>query len=92
MNAEKVIVTKDPLYQQTPGQRVALSFSDKKLINIGYCSGISVLSILYLEHVHYSKCNTDNHSFLCLGTYLILKEIKTKKSFKQIFGKYTMAG
>lgn len=39
INAQKVIEAKNPLFQQTLGQRVELSFSDKKLINKAYCSG-----------------------------------------------------
>ena len=45
-NAKEVIVTKNPLYQQTPGQRLALSFSDKKLVNIAYCSGNKTFFVL----------------------------------------------
>jgi len=36
-NGDFTILTKDPLYEQTIGQKVQLSFQDAKLLNIMYC-------------------------------------------------------
>jgi len=33
------ILTTDPLYEHTIGQRVQLSFQDAKILNLAYCNG-----------------------------------------------------
>jgi hypothetical protein len=45
-NGDFTINTKDPLYQQTIGQKVQLSFQDAKLLNIMYCQNVCTSSSL----------------------------------------------
>lgn len=45
-NGDFTILTKDPLYEQTIGQRVQLSFQDAKLLNIMYCQNVCSSSSL----------------------------------------------
>jgi len=46
-NGKRTIEPLDPLYKQTIGQRVQLSFLDTKLLNLAYCSGQFRFSFFY---------------------------------------------
>ncbi|KAK2151942.1 hypothetical protein LSH36_345g03052 [Paralvinella palmiformis] len=45
-NGKNTMETLNPLFQQTIGQRIGLSFLDAKAINLAYCQGEHIIYTL----------------------------------------------